>query len=131
MKQVRTAMAVFTFVVASSMAALAADDASIPEAVKDRARAAMEEFIKHEVEVKGTFLLVDKDDNKTLSLNYDKLHKGMVKFQDGYLACADFNAGKSAYDIDFLVKEVGGTYRVVKAAVHSVDGKKRTGHMER
>ena len=76
-------------------------------------------------------VLVDKDENKALSLQYDKLHKGMVKYQDGLLACADFTAGQSAYDIDFLVKMVDGHYRVAKAAVHSVDGKKRTGHMER
>ena len=131
MKQIVTALAMFTFVAVSGSAAVAADDASIPADVKERARAAMEQFVKHEVEVKGTFLLTDPVENKILSLNFDKLHKGMMKFQDGYLACADFNAGKTSYDIDFLVKVVDGQYRVVKAAVHAVDGKKRAGHMDR
>jgi hypothetical protein len=131
MKQIVTALAIFTFVAVSTIAALAADDAAIPADVKERARAAMEQFVKHEVEVKGTFLLTDPVENKILSLNFDKLHKGMMKYQEGYLACAGFNAGKTSYDIDFLVKVVDGQYRVVKAAVHAVDGKKRTGHMER
>ena len=131
MKQIVTALAMFTFVLVSCIAAVAADEASIPADVKERARVAMEQFIKHEIEVKGTFLLSDPVENKILSLNFDKLHKGMMKFQDGYLACADFSAGKTPYDIDFLVKVADGQYRVVKAAVHAVDGKKRAGHMDR
>ena len=131
MKHILIALGVFGLVATSVPLSWAADDASIPDDVKQQARMAMEQFIKHEIEVKSTFLLTDPVENKILSLKFDKLHKGMMKFQDGYLACADFNAGKTSYDIDFLVKVMDGQYRVVKAAVHAVDGKKRSGHMER
>lgn len=123
--------AMFAFMGVPAGVALAADDASIPADVKEKARAAMDHYIKQEIEVKGTFLLNDPVENKILNLKYDKVHKGMVKFKDGFLACADFTQGKVPYDIDFLVKIVGGQYRVVQAAVHAIDGKKRTGHMER
>lgn len=131
MRYLVTAMALMALVAFSDRVSLAADDASIPADVKEKSRAAMEQFIKHEIEVKGSFLLNDPVENKILNLKYDKLHKGMVKYKDGFLACADFTQGKTPYDIDFLVKIVDGQYRVVQAAVHAVDGKKRTGHMER
>lgn len=74
----------------------------------------------------GYFLVDDKENQKTLYLILDKIHRDRLSAveKDLYFACVDFagNDGRT-YDIDFFLKYTGGELVVTETNVHKVDGK--------
>lgn len=108
----------------------AANDPSIKGQMRVGIQAAMNEHIKHNT-VDMQYAIYDAGKGELKWLTLDKLHEGIVNKGDFYVSCADFvDAQGKKYDIDFLVVQEAGTYRVLEAVVHAEDGKKRKYHLE-
>jgi hypothetical protein len=108
----------------------AGNDPSIKGQMRTGIQAAMNEHIKHN-KVDMQYAIYDSVKGELKWLTLDKLHEGIVKKGDFYVSCADFlDAQGKKYDIDFLVVQESGTYRVLEAVVHAEDGKKRKYHLE-
>ena len=110
--------------------AFAGDDSSIPTSEKDKIKTTMVNYIKGNSIRNGNFLIHDSKSKKTMHLKFDHVHKGVVKHNDGFLACVDMLMGSAVVDVDFVVSKADGEYRVSKVAIHKVDGDKRTGHLD-
>ena len=109
---------------------LAANDPSIKGQMRAGIQAAMNEHIKHNA-VDMKYAIYDPVKGELKWLTLVKLHEGIVKKGDFYVSCADFVDGQGKkYDIDFLVVQDSGNYRVLEAVVHAEDGKKRKYHLE-
>tara|TARA_B100000315_G_C14480641_1_gene542720 strand:- start:750 stop:1163 length:414 start_codon:yes stop_codon:yes gene_type:complete len=52
----------------------------------------------------------------------DGFHSGVKQNGNFYTSCADFSAGGSNYDVDFLVRKVNNNYVVVQPIVHKING---------
>jgi hypothetical protein len=108
----------------------AADDPSIQSEPRAESQKAMSQHIKQN-SYKDKYIIYDTVTGKLLNLDFKELHKGMVKKGEFFVSCADFVDGSgNQYDLDFLVGEEGGNYRVFGAIVHSVNGEKRIYHIE-
>lgn len=113
-----------------TMGSFAGDDLSIPASEKDKIKTAMVEYIKGNSTSVGNFLIHDSETKETMHLKFDHVHKGVVKHNDGFLACVDMLIGSAVVDIDIVVSKGDGEYRVSQVAIHKVDGKKRKGHLD-
>jgi hypothetical protein len=115
----------FIAVFSASVAAVAAE----PD--KAQVLETLQEFIDAQT-IDGTFPLYDAVTDDLLRLKFKELHDATVRVNGGFIAtCADFtDEAGTAYDIDFLVAEKDGGYRVLQSVVHSVDGEKRDYHLE-
>ncbi len=110
--------------------AFAGNDPSIKGKVRTGIQAAMNEHVGQNT-VGDKYVIYDAVDGALKKLTFKKLHKGIVKKGDFYVSCADFvDRQDRKYDIDFLVVEKDGSFRVLQSLVHSIDGKKRTYHLE-
>ena len=108
----------------------AGNDPSIKGQMRTGIQAAMNEHIKHNT-VDMQYAIYDSVNGELKWLTLEKLHEGIVKKGDFYVSCADFVDGQGKkYDIDFLVVQDSGNYRVLEAVVHAEDGKKRKYHLE-
>jgi len=117
-------------IVGVSTAGFAGDDPSIRGQMRTGIQAAMNEHIKDNM-VNGWYAIYDAKKGELKWLALDKLHEGIVKKGDFYVSCADFvDAQGKKYDIDYLVAQEEGSYRVLEAVVHAEDGKKREYHLE-
>lgn len=97
--------------------------APIDEETKKQARAAIENYVKKDVELKQSFLLVDPRSGKPLQLTFDHVHGGVKPHAEGLLACVDFkDATGNVYDVDVVVAGAGGKMAVKKVFLHKVDG---------
>jgi hypothetical protein len=110
--------------------AFAGDDPSIPASEKDKIKTTMVNYIKRNSTRYGNFLIQDSQTKKTMHLKFDHVHKGVVIHNDGYLSCVDMLMGSAVVDLDFVVSEEEGEYRVSKIAIHKVDGVKRKNHLD-
>ncbi len=94
-------------------------------------RAALEDYIKKDVALKGGFFIRDAEKDTVQSLAFDNVHMGVHGMPDGsFFACADFMdvAGK-VFDLDVYAKpgpEEG--WEIVKILIHKEDGIVREGH---
>ncbi|MEW6250986.1 MAG: hypothetical protein AB1716_10095 [Planctomycetota bacterium] len=90
---------------------------------------AIEDYIKNDTRLKGSFFLVyDAQDKKPLVLTLDKVHKDqLAEVEKGfYFACVDFKSADGvAYDLDFLMKQGAGGQTPTEVLVHKVAGKPR------
>ena len=130
MKVVTSFLAFFIATVFLTMGAFAGDDPSIPASEKDKIKTTMVNYIKGNSTSNGNFLIQDSKTKKTMHLKFDHVHKGVVKHDDGFLACVDMLMGSAVVDLDFVVSKEEGEYRVSKIAIHKVDGVKRKGHLD-
>lgn len=76
----------------------------------------------------GYFIVEDREAGKTLYLKLDKIHKERLSAvkKDLYFACVDFtNRDGRTYDIDFFLKDSGGSLNVTETMVHKEEGKPR------
>lgn len=111
--------------------AWAGDDPSIKGDLRSNIQASMNDFITGQ-SVDDTMLVYDAVDGKLLELSLDNLHSGIVKKGDFYVSCADFiDQDGREIDIDFMVREKNDTLITTQALVHSIDGEKRTYHLEK
>ena len=109
--------------------ALAADDPSIQGEPRDKSQKAMAEHIDQN-QIGGEYVVYDGIEGELLLLEPVKLHEGLVKKGDYYVSCADFvDLDGNKYDLDFLVAEQGGEYRVYDAIVHKKNKDKRKYHV--
>jgi hypothetical protein len=121
---------VVLIIVGITTTGFAGNDPSIKGQMRTGIQAAMNEHIKHN-KVDMQYAIYDSVKGELKWLTLDKLHEGIVKKGDFYVSCADFvDAQGKKYDIDFLVVQETGTYRVLEAVVHAEDGKKRKYHLE-
>lgn len=90
---------------------------------------AISSYITNDITLKGSFFLMDKKENKPLTLSFAGLQKysfGKIK-DDVFYSCVDFVDGEGKkYDIDFFVRCAGtNNCKVIEMMVHKVDGKAR------
>jgi hypothetical protein len=110
--------------------AYAGDDPSIQGKLREDIGISMQEYIKKNT-MNNDFIIYDAVDGQLKRLEFDKLHKGIVKKGDFYVSCADFvDKEGNKYDIDFLVGDTGKGLETLEAVVHSVNKKKRKYHVE-
>ncbi len=110
--------------------AFAGNDPGIKGKVRTNIQAAMNEHVGQNT-LGEKYVIYDAVDGALKKLTFKKLHEGIVKKGDFYVSCADFVDGQGRkYDIDFLVVEKDGSFRVLQPLVHSIDGKKRAYHLE-
>ena len=130
MKVVTSFLAFFVVTVFFTIGAFAGDDPSIPASEKDETKNTIVNYIKGNSTSNGNLLIQDPKTKKTMHLKFDYVHKGVVKHNDGFLACVDMLIGSAIVDLDFVVSKEDGEYRVSKIAIHKVDGVKRKGHLD-
>ena len=106
------------------------DDPSIKGKTREGIQSAMKRHIDGNI-VDGKYVIYDAVDGKLRKLKFDKVHEGIVKKADFYISCADFvDGGGNKYDLDLLVVERNGDFRVLETVVHSINGEKRKYHLE-
>ena len=111
--------------------ASAGDDASIKGELRSNIKQSMAGFINNKT-VDNHFYLYDAVSGKLLKLQFEKLHKGIVKKGDFYVSCADFvDQDKRKIDVDFLVRPSGDKLITTQGVVHAIDGNKRQYHLEK
>ncbi len=110
--------------------AFAADDPSIKGQQRADIKASMAAHIET-TKYKDAYLIFDAVAGGLKRLDFDHVHDGIVRKGEFFVSCADFyDAAEHLYDIDFLVVEEDGQYRVVQSLVHKIDGDKRKYHVE-
>ena len=95
---------------------------------------AIESFVEADINLRGSFLVIDPKTNKALKLTLEKVHKERLSHvgDNVYFACADFNADNGkVYDLDiFLQGKNTDTLTVTEISVHKEDGEARYGWVE-
>lgn len=113
-----------------STQAFAADDPSIKGQQRADIQAAMQTHIE-EAMLDGKYVIFDAVEGGLYRLEMDNLHEGIVRKGEFFVSCADMrNANGDLFDLDFLVAEDNGEYRVIQSLIHKVNGDKRTYHVE-
>ncbi len=98
----------------------------------DNIAAAIYAHVKKESKRSGYFTVEDK--GKKLSLTLEKIHKERLSAvkKNLYFACVDFTEkGGKRYDIDFFLKDGGGSLKVTETMVHKEDGTPRYNWMQK
>jgi hypothetical protein len=105
--------------------------ATPPSHVKKQVQESMKKFVNSQTSEDGIMPVlfegkVLKLKVKTSEKYADGFHTGVKSHDDLYASCADFvdPETKDKYDIDFIVKKVGESYKVVQPIVHSKNGLK-------
>lgn len=108
----------------------AANDPNIKGEKRHGIQAAMQEHIGQNT-VNGHYILYDTITDDVFKLKLAKLHDGIVKKADYYISCADFHDRDGTYfDLDLMVIEKDGKFRVLQGIVHKVGDVKRKYHLE-
>jgi len=120
----------FAIVLGFSSMSFGADDPGIKGQTRTGIQSAMKSHIDENV-FNGKYLVYDAVEGKLKQLTLKKLHEGIVKKAEYYVSCADFvdNQG-NLYDLDLLVVQQSGDFRVLETVVHSINGNKRKYHLE-
>jgi hypothetical protein len=130
MKTLRISVSLLIIFFAVTAVAYAADDPGIKGELRESISSAMNEHIKQN-SVDNRYVIYDAVAGELKRLEFDKLHKGIVKKGDFYVSCADFiDSEGNKYDIDFLVGDKGKGLITLESVVHSINGKKRAYHVE-
>ncbi len=120
----------FLIVLGLGAVSSAADDPSIKGKTREGIQSAMKSHIDGNI-VDGKYVIYDAVAGKLKKLKLDKLHEGIMKKADFYVSCADFvDDGGNKYDLDLLVVDKGGGFRVLETVVHAINGEKRKYHLE-
>jgi hypothetical protein len=108
-----------------TLVVFAGNDPSIKGEQRQSIQKAMQKHVNDNT-VNGNYYIYDALTNDVKSLKYKKLHSGIVKKENFYVSCTDFtdDMGKP-YDMDLLVAENNGSYKVVDSILHKVDGEER------
>ena len=123
----RIVLSILTLILAFGLAVnvFAADDPSIKDPLRSNIHSAMNEHVEQNT-LDDSYIIYDSSDKKLYELTFKEVHSGIVKKEDFYVSCADFtDASGNLYDVDFLVGESNGGFRVYQAILHKVNGVKR------
>ncbi len=103
--------------------AAAAGEGEADEQTRERVTAAIAEYVRHDADLKGAFLLVDPRTGEPLKLTFDHVHEGVhPTAEGGWLACVDFtDEGGALYDVDIAVR-FGEEAEIERVALHKVNG---------
>lgn len=87
---------------------------------EEKIQGAMNSYIQDKLATGG-----GKYDIEGTKADFDSIHE-QVRDKGGgvYESCAHFKSGNDKYDIDYHVKEEGGSYTVVKEILHKVNDEK-------
>ena len=89
----------------------------------------IENYIQHDINLKGGFFVYDKNNKAILDLTLLKIHKERLSNIGGdtYFACADFHASNgNIYDLDvFMMGKTQENLEVTAINVHKENGKAR------
>lgn len=84
---------------------------------KEKCQSAMNDYIQQKIAAGG-----GKYDIEGKKAEFDSIHEQVrEKGSNLYESCAHFNVGKDRYDIDYHVKDEGGTFTVVKEVLHKIN----------
>ena len=120
----------FTIVLGFTGISFGGNDPSITGNTREGIQSAMKSHIDENV-FDGKYVVYDAVKGELKRLKLKKLHTGIVKKSDYYVSCADFVDDRGQlYDLDLLVVEQNGDFRVLETVVHSIEGKKRKYHLE-
>ena len=91
---------------------------------KAEVKAAIEDYVIKDIDLRGAFFLQDPRDGSVLALSFDHVHEGVHATEDKKVyACVDFkDAAGNIYDVDVYMAQTGGDYRPSKLIVHKVNG---------
>jgi hypothetical protein len=105
------------------------DDVTIDAKTREAIFEATLKYIEDRV-VKGSFLLYDAVVDELLRLKFERMHAGIRTTEDFHMSCTTFvDKEGTPYDLDFfVVQKEDGTFEVLQAHVHGVDGQKRPHH---
>jgi hypothetical protein len=118
-------ISLFVWVAFISTIVLAADDPTIQSEPRQNRQLAMKTHIDQN-SFNNKYIIYDAVAGQMKRLSFKELHAGLVKKGDFYVSCADFVDDKgNLYDIDLLVAEEEGDYRVYQAIIHKINGEKR------
>lgn len=107
-----------------------ADDPSIQGKTRKAIQSAMKSHIDENL-IEGKYVVYDAIKGELKRLKFKRVHEGIVKKADFFVSCADFVDDRgNEYDLDLLVVEKDGTFRVLETLVHSINGNKRKYHLE-
>ena len=91
-------------------------------------------MLKHieEHSIKGIYLLYDAVTDELLRLKFKGVHSDVLTVGgEFYASCILFtDSEETMYDLDVLVVEDDGKFRVLQTIVHSVEEQKRPYHLE-
>jgi hypothetical protein len=81
--------------------------------------------------VGSVYGLYDPVNGRVYQLKFQKLHDEVEKKGDFYVSCADFtDRAGNKFDIDFMVLDDSGKFKVSQAIVHGINDEKRTYTLE-
>ena len=91
-------------------------------------RSAVEQYVKHDIEVKEGFFLRDPLEQRIRDLSLDFVHDGVEPAAGGlHVVCVDFlSVNRERLDLDFYVgRSDTGDMQVSKVVIHKVNGAER------
>ena len=116
-------------VLAVALSAFAANKELTPE-TQNAIQQAMQAHIEENT-VDGNYLLYDAVTDQLKKLVFKETHTGIWKKGDFYISCSDFtDSAGTLYDLDLLVVEKEGGFRVIQSVVHAIGDEKRKYHLE-
>jgi hypothetical protein len=126
----RISVFALVFFISTSTLVLASDDPTIQGEPGQNSQSAMKTHIDQN-SFNDKYIIHDAVAGQMKRLTFKELHSGLVKKGDFYVSCADFVDDKgNLYDIDLVVAEEEGDYRVYQAIVHKINGEKRDYNIE-
>jgi len=100
----------------------------VPPEKEAAVKKAIQDYIKQDQGLKGSFLIKDEQAGTIRELTFDYVHDGVSKTGEGrYVACVDFKQSQKVLDLDFYVQpSPSGELRVSEIVIHRIDGKEVT-----
>ncbi len=101
----------------------AAGEDEVDAQTRERVTAAIADYVRHDSQLKGGFLIVDPRTEAPVKLAFDYVHEGVHSTGDGaWIACVDFtDAAGAIHDVDVVVR-LGEEAEVERVFLHKVNG---------
>lgn len=110
------------------MGAISAQAQTVSSEVAADVHRAVEQYVKHDIELKEGFFLRDPQEQRVRDMALDYVHDGVEAAASGlHVVCVDFlSANRDRLDIDFYVgRSDAGDMEVSKVVIHKVNGTER------
>lgn len=101
---------------------LAGEGGKVSEETAAEVRQAIESHVKKDIASKDSFLLIDPQAGKPMSLTFDHVHQSVNKVNGEYVACVDFQSAGKTYDVDFFIQPQDGGWEVSRLRLHKING---------
>ncbi len=122
------ALAIVAALVAWAPDAARAREQTVSPEVAANVRSAVEQYVKHDIELKEGFFLRDPQEQRIRDLSLDFVHDGVEPAAGGlHVVCVDFlAANRDRLDLDFYVgRSDAGDMQVSKVVIHKVNDAER------